>query len=90
MSATSYLSRTKPAILVLFLLLCGCFFAFCAHAAQAENDDKSAFLKKTKKKLSKEEYEREVINKLKEAGFYWNGGSWHGKRADIPKEVVNG
>jgi hypothetical protein len=33
---------------------------------------------------------RELINKLKTAGFWWRGGSWHGKRADLPEEVSDG
>ena len=31
-----------------------------------------------------EKPEREIITALKEAGFYWSGGSWRGKRANIP------
>lgn len=31
-----------------------------------------------------EKPEREIINALKDSGFYWQGGSWHGKRADMP------
>lgn len=30
---------------------------------------------------------RETLAALKAAGFYWNGGSWHGKRASLPEEI---
>ncbi|MGD0653120.1 MAG: DUF3560 domain-containing protein [Thermoguttaceae bacterium] len=30
---------------------------------------------------------REVLNALKAAGFWWGGGSWSGKRANIPAEI---
>lgn len=30
---------------------------------------------------------REIINSLKAAGFWWNGGAWWGKESKIPEEV---
>jgi hypothetical protein len=35
-----------------------------------------------------EKPERSVINALKAAGFFWNGGSWHGRAEDLPEEVA--
>lgn len=35
-----------------------------------------------------EKPEREVINALKAASFYWGSGSWTGKRADLPACVA--
>lgn len=37
-----------------------------------------------------EKPEREIINALKAAGFYWGGGSWTGKRESLPESVKNG
>lgn len=34
-----------------------------------------------------EKPEREIINSLKAAGFYWHGGCWRGKRSRLPKAV---
>lgn len=35
-----------------------------------------------------EKPDRDVLNALKDAGFRWGGGSWSGKRSDLP-ECVN-
>jgi len=37
-----------------------------------------------------EKPDREVLTALKAAGFRWGGGSWTGKRADLPEEVTEG
>lgn len=34
-----------------------------------------------------EKPEREIINSLKEAGFYWHGGCWRGERSKLPQAV---
>ena len=34
-----------------------------------------------------EKPDREVINAMKAAGFHWSGGSWHGKRDELPEAV---
>lgn len=34
-----------------------------------------------------EKPERSVINALKDAGFRWGGGSWHGKREALPASI---
>ena len=34
-----------------------------------------------------EKPEREIINSLKSAGFYWSGGCWRGERNKLPKAV---
>lgn len=36
-----------------------------------------------------EKPEREVLNALKAAGFYWQGGSWCGARARLPATVAD-
>jgi len=33
--------------------------------------------------------EREMIDALKAAGFYWHGGSWQGERAKLPEALTN-
>lgn len=33
--------------------------------------------------------EYDIIRALKEAGFYWSRGSWHGERAKLPESVAN-
>lgn len=34
-----------------------------------------------------EKPEREIINSLKAAGFYWQGGCWRGERSELPEAV---
>lgn len=34
-----------------------------------------------------EKPEREIINSLKSAGFYWSGGCWRGERSKLPEAV---
>ena len=34
-----------------------------------------------------EKPEREVLNALRGAGFYWHGGCWHGKAEAVPECV---
>jgi hypothetical protein len=34
-----------------------------------------------------EKPEREILNALKAAGFYWSSGSWHGRRSELPEAV---
>lgn len=34
-----------------------------------------------------EKPEREVLNALRGAGFYWHGGCWHGEKSKLPAQV---
>lgn len=36
-----------------------------------------------------EKPDREIITALKEAGFWWSSGSWHGKASQIPQVVAD-
>ena len=35
-----------------------------------------------------EKPERSIIDALKAAGFFWNGGSWHGRAAELPEGIA--